>query len=557
MRKLFKLLVRSAPREKWLLPFMSLAVILALTPMVALARRGPPNAAYLNSASHNDYWILPAKSYSGNRYVTATQITPGNVGQLQPAWVFHLKDASGPLETAPIVWHGIMYVTSAHDHVYALNAKTGRLIWEFKDSPHVISFAANRGVALMDGKVFIATTDGHLIALNARTGHKVWDVVGVHNTANSFYSMAPVPYRNSKTGRDMLLLGVSNGDWGGIGNVSAFNPANGHRIWELKMVPGPGQFGHDTWSGDSWKRGGVSVWSGLAIDPTTNTLYVDTGNPQPDFLGTYRKGINLYSDSTVAVDISGNKPRIKWFHQYIAHDTHDWDTAMPPVLFHATLGGKERELVAAGDKAGNFWLLNARTGKLLDHTVVTFQKGTDTTPTPRGTVACPAFLGGIEFNGGAYDPQTNTFFVPSTSGECGFWTNKTKAVYVAGQFYAGGPFPKMIGMHYGWLNAINVSTGVFKWRHHFDHPALGGALVTASGLVFTGTVAGNFYAFDAGDGGVLWKFATGSPIIAPPMAYMANGVEYVTVASGPPGNFTPGAPESNAGPMISVFVLGK
>ena len=159
----------------------------------------------------------------------------------------------------------------------------------------------------------------------------------------------------------MLFVGVSNGDWGGIGNIAAYDPTDGHVIWRWETVPGPGQPGHSSWAGDSWKRGGGAIWSGIAIDPATSTLYADAGNPQPDFLGTIRKGANLYSNSMVALDISGATPKLKWYHQFIPHDTHDWDPAMPPVLFSGTVNGGSRSLVAAGDKGGNFWVLDAGT----------------------------------------------------------------------------------------------------------------------------------------------------------------------------------------------------
>ncbi len=518
------------------------------------ATQGPTASDLLKAASDNANWVLPGKSYSGNRYVTMDQITPANASKLQRAWKFQMSDDS-PIETAPIVWNGTMYVTSAHDHVYALNAKTGKLKWEFKYKPHVIAFAANRGIGIMDGKVFLGTLDGHLIALDAKTGKKVWDVVGVHDTTNTFYTMAPVPYHNAQTDQDILLLGASNGDWGGLGYITAFNPANGKRIWEWKTVPGPGEPGHDTWSGDSWKRGGAAVWSGVAIDPKTDTVYMDLGNPQPDFLGTVRKGANLYSNSMVALDISGDKPKLKWYYQFIPHDTHDWDPAMPPVLFNGKVGGQERELVAAGDKAGNFWILDAKSGKLVDHTVVSFQKGQNTAPSREGNIACPNTNGGIEFNGGAYDPGTNTFYIPSIN-ECGLWKSKEKAVYISGQFYLGGVFPKFVGPNTGQFNAIDVSTGIFNWRHHVNLPMAAGVVATKSGLVFTGELNGKFEAFNAKSGKIVWQYDTGSPIIAPPAAYELGGKQYVVIGSGQPGNQkVPELSSKNQGSMISAFTL--
>ena len=543
-------------------PSMKLAALLGCAalaaPLSLLAATSPSPEQYLNAAGNNSEWILPAKSYSGNRYVTAAQVTPRNVRQLKRIWKFKIDDTAG-VETAPIVWNGMVYVTSAHDHVYALNARTGKLAWEFKDNPHVLAFAANRGVGLMDGNVYVATLDGHLIALDAKTGKKVWDVTAAHDTSNTFYSMAPVPYHNAKTGKDMLLLGASNGDWGGIGYITAFDPKNGDRIWEWKTIPGPGEPGHDSWSGDSWKRGGAAVWSGVAIDPRTDTLYMDLGNPQPDFLGTERKGDNLYSNSMVALDISGDKPALKWYHQFIPHDTHDWDPAMPPVLFHGKVNGQERALVAAGDKGGNFWILDAATGDLVDHTAVSFQKGQNTEPSREGNIACPNTNGGIEFNGGSYDPATNAFIVPSVN-QCGRWKSLDQAVYIAGQFYLGGGFPELVGPSTGQLNAIDVSSGVFQWRHYYRLPSIAGVLITKTGLAFTGELNGNFDAFEAKNGRLLWHYRTGSPIVAPPSAVEIGGREVVLIASGKPSIGMSGVkelPKKDEGEMISAFALAK
>ncbi len=244
----------------------------------------PSATDFVNAASDNANWILPAKSYTGNHYTGATQVTPDNVGGLTLAWKFQMDD-DGPVENSPIVWNGTMYVTSAHDHVYALDAATGKLKWEFTDNPHVIAFAANRGIALFDGNVYIGTLDGHLIALNAENGQKVWDIQAVDDPANSFFTMAPVPYHDPNTNQDMLLLGVSNGDWGGVGHMTAFDPKDGHRIWRWTSIPSPGEPGHDSWSGDSWKRGCGAMWGGATIDTDAHTLYLNVGNPCPDFLG--------------------------------------------------------------------------------------------------------------------------------------------------------------------------------------------------------------------------------------------------------------------------------
>jgi alcohol dehydrogenase (cytochrome c) len=511
---------------------VSLAVIVGVLSLTGSPRSNAQNSwpdatAYASADQDASNWVLPARGYSGNRYLSESEITPANVSTLKKAWSAPV-DARGPLETAPIVWNGTMYVTSSHNDVYALDAATGALKWHFPYKPHVIAFSANRGVALLDGKIYEATLDGHLIALDAMTGKPVWNVVAAHDLTNTFYTMQPVPYKN------MLLLGASNGDWGGIGYISAFDAKTGKRIWDWYTVPGPGQPGHTSWSGDSWKRGGGAIWSGIAIDPATSTLYIDAGNPQPDFLGTIRKGANLYTNSMIALDISGATPKMKWYHQFIPHDTHDWDPAMPPVLFSGTVNGASRSLVAAGDKGGNFWVLDAKSGALVYHVAVSTQKGQNTEPNRAGDIACPNTNGGVEFNGGSYMPETNAFYVPSVD-QCGVWKSQGTATYVSGQFYLGGAFPSLHGPSYGWMNAIDISTGKFMWRKKLDFPQIGGALSMSSGVVFTGGVNGDFTAYSAKDGSVLWHYATGMTIQAPAHTYMAGGKRYVVVAAGPAG----------------------
>ena len=507
-------------------------VIVAIVSLVAVSRLSaqstwPSADSYVNADKDNANWILPARNYTGNRYLTSTEITSANVGTLKKAWATNI-DARGPLETSPIVWNGVAYVTSSHNDVYALDAQTGAIKWHRAFKPHVIAFSANRGVALGDGKIYEATLDGHLMALDAVTGKTAWNIVAAHDTTNTFFTMQPVPYKN------MLLLGASNGDWGGIGYLSAFDAATGKRIWDWKTVPGIGEPGHNSWAGDSWKRGGAAIWSGVAIDPASNTLYVDAGNPQPDFLGTIRKGANLYSNSMVALDISGATPTVKWYHQFIPHDTHDWDPAMPPVLFSGTVGGAQRNLVAAGDKGGNFWVLDAGTGALVYHVAVSTQKGQNTEPNRKGDIACPNTNGGVEFNGGSYMPDTNAFFVPSVD-QCGLWTSPGTATYVSGQFFLGGAFPKLVGPSTGYMSAIDIGSGKFLWRKHLAFPQIGGALSLSSGIVFTGGVNGDFTAYDAKTGNVLWHHPTNQTIQAPPGSYSAGGKQYVIVASGPAG----------------------
>jgi len=171
--------------------------------------------------------------------------------------------------------------------------------------------------------------------------------------------MAAYVYKNE------IILGKSAGETGGIGHVQAFSTTDGHRLWDWHSIPFPGEPGHNTWPGNSWEHGGGAVWGGLTIDPATDTLYVAPGNPGPDLVDTYRKGLNLYTNSVVALDISGTKPRMKWYYQLLHNDTHDVDPAMPPILFDGKVGGTTRRLLAIGDKGGDFAVLDRTDGKVI------------------------------------------------------------------------------------------------------------------------------------------------------------------------------------------------
>ena len=509
-----------------------------------------PDTGTLLSAAHDDNnWILPGKSYSGNRYTALSQIDKTNVANLSMGWRTNIAD-DGEQEASPIIWNGTLYLSTPHDGVLALDASNGKLRWQAPYKPaYVLLFAANRGVGLAEGRVFIATQDCRVIALDAATGKSLWNVQGCRDTSNSFYSMAAYVYK------DQILVGTGGGDNGTIGLVSAFSIHDGKRLWDWQSIPGPGQPGHETWPGDSWKHGGGAVWSGMSVDPDGDTLFVAPGNPGPDLVDTGREGQDLYTNSLVALDISGAKPRIKWYYQLLQNDTHDADPAMIPVLFEGQVDGQSHKLVAIGDKAGDFVLLDRDSGKVVHRLALSTQTGLDTHPSREGTEACPNHGGGIEWNGGAYDPNTNSFLVPSTE-ECAVWKiTSDNPEYVAGQPYTGGPFPRRQNGT-GVLTSIDVSTGKVRWRNPLPYPAEGGVLITATGLAFTSDVGGNLYAFDAASGQKYWTDFTGSNVVAPISAYMLGGVEYLAVVVGEAGNQqTPNLPTSQ-GSRVIAYRLG-
>ena len=509
--------------------------------MASPVATGAPDAQALVEADKSDDWLLPARTYLGNRFSTLGQITPQNVATLGLAWKTQISD-DGQQEASPIVTNGTMYIATPHDNVLALDARTGKLKWQFPYNPPVILFAVNRGVGVQDGKVFLGTQDCRVIALDAETGKPVWDVPGCRDSANSFFSMASYLYKGS------VILGTGGGDNGNQGRVSAFSVVDGKRQWDWDTIK------RDTWRGKSWMHGGADVWSGMAINPRTNTLFVAPGNPGPDMILKGREGADLYANSIVALDISGKAPKVKWHYQLLKDDTHDGDPAMIPVLFSGDVGGDTRDLVAIGDKTGTFVILEQASGKLIHRLVVSQQKDLNEAPSLQGTPGCPNHGGGIEWLGGAYDPKSNLFVLPSTD-ECGNWKLTTEhPEYIPGQTYTGGPLPKR-GDGTGVVSAIDVSTGQVRWKVSLPYPAQGGALITATGIVFTSDLAGTLYALDAATGKELWKTDTGSSICAPFATYMLDGDQYLAILVGQAGNQQTANLPATHGSHVLVYKL--
>lgn len=526
------------------------------SPSASVSAAAGPDAALLASAASDDQdWLMPGKSAWNDRYTGLAQIAPGNVLTLAKAWVTELAD-NGQQESSLLVFHGTMYLATPHDNVLALDAATGKLKWQFAYNPaYSLVYTVSRGIGLEGGKIFLATLDCRVIAIDAATGKQVWNVLGCPNdrytsTKNSLFSMA------AYVSGDEIVLGTGGGDDGNIGHVMAFSTADGRRVWDWHNIAEPGEPGHETWPDRSWIHGGGDTWGGITLDPATHTVFAGVGNPGPDMVDTKRKGRDLYTNSVVAIDVASGQPRLRWYYQLVSDDTHDTDPAMPPVLFEGTARGARRHLLAEADKGGDFVVLDRRTGALFSRVALDAQTNLFTTkPTLQGTIACPNHGGGVEWNGGAYDPATNRFFVPSTQ-ECGDWKlATTDPKYVPGQPYTGGPLPKR-QRSTGRLTAIDVATGKVAWVAPMPYSAQGGALVTHSGLVFTTDIGGNVYALDARTGKLLWKGNTGASIVAPLSAYTVDGEEYLAVVSGSAGaQQTPNAPVARRS-VVTAYRLG-
>jgi len=494
----------------------------------------------LRAASQEPHnWLTYSGNYAGWRYSPLKQITTANVEQLAVQWVFQ-TGALGKFEATPLVIDGIMYVTGQRDLAFALDARTGRLLWRSQrrlpEKLLVCCGEVNRGFAALGHKLFWATLDAHLVALDAKTGGVIWDVEAADYRQGYSFTVAPLVVK------DKVIVGVAGGEYGIRGFIDAYDANTGRRAWRFYTTPGPGEPGHETWAGDSWKTGGAPAWVTGSYDPELNLVYWGTGNPGPDLYGDERKGDNLYSDCLVALDADTGK--LKWYFQATPHDLHDWDTTHVPMLLDLEWGGRPRKLLANANRNGFFYVLDRTNGQFLfakPFVRVTWAKeigpdgrpvmlpGTD--PTPEGNYQCPGLNGGTNWMSPSYNPQTGLCYVTAME-QCHKYFSSPQS-YRDGHYFFGSAFQPQPGEK-GWgaLRAIDPRTGEIKWEFKHYSMAWGGTLSTAGGLVFTGDTEGYSMAFDAKTGKVLWHVQTGAPVYAAPMTYALDGKQYVVLPAG-------------------------
>ena len=490
----------------------------------------------LNSAKEPQNWLMYSGDYAGRRYSALEQINVSNARALVPKWVYQTV-AVGKFETTPLVVDGILYGTGQDDRAFALDARTGRPIWQYQRTlpadVRPCCGRVNRGLAILDDKVFLGTLDDHVISLDARTGNVVWDVNAFDYKKGYSITLAPLTIKN------MVIVGVSGGEYGIRGFIEAYDAVTGARKWRFYTVPGPGEPGHETWEGDSWKLGGAPAWITGIYDAATNTTFWTTGNPSPSNRGEGRAGDNLFSNSLLALDPDTGK--LKWYFQFTKHDEHDWDATQVPVMFDD--GGKH--FIAQANRNGYFYLLDRATGKLIfsnPYAKVSWTNSKDiegrpaalkdASPTPEGNRVCPGAAGATNWMSPTYDPQTKLFYVTARE-QCDIFTTGPEPYDEGHAYYGSAYFPNDDAEPFwGALRAIEPLTGKIKWEWKHPSPSWSGVLSTAGGLVFTGDAEGNFIALDATTGKALWHFQCGAGVYAGPISFAVDGKQYVAVAAG-------------------------
>src|SRR5947208_1901036 len=362
---------------------------------------------------------------------------------------------------------GVMYVTQPPDKVLALDADTGHVLWSYRrELPGTLPlccYRSSRGVALLGDRVYVGTLDAHLVALDGRTGTVVWDVAVGDPQAGYSITGAPLAVKGN------VIVGVGGGEFGIRGFLDAYDATTGKRAWRFYTVPAPGERGHETWSGASWKTGGAPTWLTGSFDPDSNVVYWGVGNPSPPYQGDERAGDNLYSNSVVAVD--ADTGTLKWHFQFTPHDEHDWDSCQIPVLADRQFGGTRRRLMVWPNRNGFYYVLDRETGQFLLAREFATQSWADgispdgrprvkpgSSPSAKGTLAYPGLLGGSNWVSPAYNPDTGLLYVPTV--ERGTIFFKGKAHFTPGALFAGGGHQAVAGAsHWTAVRALSVETG--------------------------------------------------------------------------------------------------
>ncbi|MGH9938513.1 MAG: PQQ-binding-like beta-propeller repeat protein [Blastocatellia bacterium] len=505
-----------------------------------------PTQQELNAAPSNAAdWLMSNHDYTGQRYVDLKQINRLNAASLRPACIYQAGDTKA-FHSNPVVYRGVMYITTTYSTI-ALDATNCRVRWRHDwKRKSVEIYPPNRGAAIKDGRVVRATTDGYLFALDIETGKLLWErkVIATEKIEGSF-NMAPVVFEN------LVLLGLGISEQGVKGWIGAFRLETGEPVWRFNTVPDDGEPGAETWGDPKVrKRGGGAVWAPLSLDPQAGLVYVPVANPAPDFLADVRPGANLYTNSLVVLDARTGK--LKWHYQATPSDTHDWDLTQVSPLFTAAVGGKTRKLVALASKDGLLRVLDRETKEKLYETPVTTRTNVDVPLTTQGVYACPGVLGGVLWNGPAYNPNTNMLYTPAVDW-CGKFIKAREDRFIPGQLYMGGMYiDDPIGKARGWLTAVDASTGKVAWRYESSKPMLAAVATTSADLIFTGEMTGDFLTLDARTGKVLYRFNTGGPMNAGVVTYAINGKQYVAAASGSASGFWRVAPGSST---VVIFSL--
>jgi quinohemoprotein ethanol dehydrogenase len=511
-------------------------------------------------------WITYGGAINNERYSTLDQVNTTNVTNLKGAWMTRLGSGRGAkykFEADPLVIDGTMYIPTGNDDIFALDAKTGKKLWEYNsDIPQVNDLICcgwdNRGVGAGEGKIFSGQLDGSFVALDQATGKIAWRTQ-LEDFRDGYSITGATRYYDG-----LVFTGMSGGENGIQGRIYGLDAKTGQVAWRFNTVPNPGDIGSDSWpaGSDIYQHGGGTVWQAPSIDPDLGMMYFSTGNAGP-WEGSLRPGQSLFTASIVALDYKTGQ--YKWHFQEVHHDIWDYDAPSPTVLFDTVQDGQPRKGIYQAGKTGWVYFLDRTNGQPLigiDEKPVPQEPRQNTwatQPIPQGDAfvrQCPEEDPNFALSGCIFTPYWDVpvLLLPYANGGSNFnpscFSPKTGNAYVMGgeqdTAYAVNDIPFVLGKRYTKVNssvplghnitstftAIDSHTNKIAWQERKPGYFNMGCVATAGGLVFTGQIDGNFVAYDAATGNKVWSFQVGWGISAPPMTYEVDGKQYITVAAG-------------------------
>lgn len=529
----------STALRRWSLALAALLFSTAGQTQVSFERVLDPGAE-----PHN--WLSYSRTMNNQRHSPLDQINTGNADRLELAWVWQAKSLE-KFEATPLVVDGVLYTVQAPNTVVALDAATGRPFWTYSHEPgpsRTCCGRVNRGLAILGNTLFMGTVDAQLLAIDARNGSLIWRTTVADAAANYSITMPPTVVR------DKVYIGTAGGDINIRGFVAAFDATTGAELWRRHTIPGPGEPGNDSWSGDSWMVGGAAIWNAGAYDPEANLLYWGTGNPAPDWDGRSRLGDNLWSDSVIALDADTGE--MKWAYQFTPHDEMDYDSTQVPVLADIEWQGRPRKVMLWANRNGLMYVLDRLSGEFLlgkPYVAVNWMSGftpegrpirvPGMLPSPEGTLIRPHVHGAINWAPPSYSPKHGLYYVAH-------WED-SGIIAIEGQFPQSIPTnTRQTSMGDVALepnfNSNDEARGVIRaydpqtleqvWEFNLGNITWGGVLSTDGDLVFGGGKDGYFVALDASSGELLWRASLGGQVNAGPMSYSVDGRQYVAIAAG-------------------------
>jgi alcohol dehydrogenase (cytochrome c) len=547
------------------------------TATVPAIRPAPAFTAQQLLAPPTAGWITNGGTLYNQRYSPLQLINRDNVGQLRALWRTAMGSGTTPGHAgqAQILAHeGVLYVVNGANDVFALDVETGAIRWTYKGNPDLRAGSpigrGSRGVALGEGKVFAGLADGRLTAIDQHTGAQLWQVQAERWQDGFAITAAPLYFNG------MVIIGFNGGEMGTRGRIKAFNAKDGALLWTSYTVPGPGEFGHDTWPKDSdaWTRGGANIWQTPAVDPELGLIYFSTANPGPDLNGSVREGDNLFANSILAIEAKTGKYR--WHFQQVHHDIWDYDAPNPVILFDAPYGGRTRKALVQVGKTGWAYILDRETGKPLlgiDEKAVpqeARQKTAATQPYPRGDAIVPqeidivpegatllgdsgelpnkgriftpfwstpismkpGTMGGANWPPSSYDPESHWLYVCASDRISDFSVRLPLETPGPNKVYMGGSFTQAQVDDAGVFAALDLTTNRIAWRQQWREICYSGSVVTAGGLVFVGRADGRLTALDKRNGRKLWEFMTDAGVNTTVTTFEHRAKQYVVVHAG-------------------------